>query len=273
MNIKHINVVLLILCVFVFNACVQDDVQIHDDVSPSVILVPKEENADSILYYNGKSIAIIGDSYSTYGGWIPSGYPTWYAIKDKDGCNKSSNDVNSVKQTWWWKLCYECGFQLLMNSSYSGSTICYTGYNKSNVKYSSFITRAQKDFGDNTDNPICPDIIIVFGGTNDSWADVPIGSLKYEDWTEDDLKSCLPSICYLYDYLVNHFQNAQIINITNYGLKNSITNGMKEACNHYGIDNVILNQFEKQSNHPSINGMEEIKNQIIESGYLSNGIK
>lgn len=193
------SIILVIIVTLFINACAKDDNQINEEISPSVILHSNTErdNVDSILYNEGKTIAIIGDSYSTYGGWIPSGYPTWYAIRGKDGDNKKINDVNSVKLTWWWKLCYECGFQLLMNSSYGGSPICNTGYNKSNAENYSFITRAKRDIGVESENSIYPDIIIIFGGTNDSQASVPLGSLKYEDWTEEDLKSFCPhcAIC------------------------------------------------------------------------------
>src|SRR5574344_1656725 len=38
----------------------------------------------------------------------------------------------------------------------------------------------------------CPDIIFIFGATNDSWANSPIGDYKYADWTRQDMYSFRP---------------------------------------------------------------------------------
>lgn len=46
------------------------------------------------------------------------------------------------------------------NNSYSGSTVCHTGYQKADYSDRSFATRM-----DNLGNP---DVLLVFGGTNDS---------------------------------------------------------------------------------------------------------
>ena len=52
----------------------------------------------------------------------------------------------------------------------------------------SFITRAS--------NLGCPDIILVFGGTNDSWANSPLGEMKHEGYTSQDLFSFRPAVSY-----------------------------------------------------------------------------
>lgn len=223
---------------------------------------PQNTNLTKIL--EGKTIAILGDSYSTYGGWIPSGYSCWYGLNGVDGKNKKANNVSSVKQTWWWKLCYECGATLLINSSYSGSPICNTGYSNKNATNYSFITRMKTDIGGESGNPIFPDIIFIFGGTNDSQANVAVGELKYEGWTNSDLKKVLPAICYMFDYLRKHSPNSRIINISNYELREEIITGFKEACEYYVIDNITLSQFTKQGNHPNVDGMESIKNDIVD---------
>lgn len=67
-------------------------------------------------YLDGKNISILGDSYSTFIGWIPQGYAVWYNPTSK------KTDVHQVENTWWWKLCDKTHATLLTNSSYSGST-------------------------------------------------------------------------------------------------------------------------------------------------------
>ena len=38
---------------------------------------------------------------------------------------------------------------------------------------------------------------------------------------------------------------------------------MATVCSHYGIENLVLSNIDKESGHPNVNGMEQIKNQII----------
>ena len=32
----------------------------------------------------------------------------------------------------------------------------------------------------------CPDVIFIFGATNDCWAGAPLGEYKYGGWTKED---------------------------------------------------------------------------------------
>ena len=73
--------------------------------------------------------SILGDSYSTYGGYVtPQTNACWY--NGTDGGTEKQNDVSSVEQTWWHLLTTLHNMQLDTNNSYSGSTICHTGYNE-----------------------------------------------------------------------------------------------------------------------------------------------
>ena len=138
-----------------------------------------------------------------------------------------------------------------------GSTICNTGYEKADYSDRSFITR-MTDLGK-------PDIILVFGGTNDSWAGVPIGDFKYADWTEGELYDFRPAFCYLMDYLVTHYPDARIYNITNTELSEEVTFSMAEVCHHYGVTNIVLRDVDKQWGHPSVKGMASICSQVREA--------
>ena len=207
----------------------------------------------------GQTISIIGDSYCTYSDWIPTGYACWYRT---GGNEDTSNNVASVKDTWWWQLSKETGLSLLINNSYSGSTICTTGYNSTDSTDSSFVTRIKLHNGQNRYLQPKPDIIFVFGGTNDNYANSPVGSVKYSGWTTNDLKSVLPAFCYMLDYLQTWNPQARIINIINDGLKSDITNGMVTACNYYGIENILLSGISKTGGHPNKSGMISIKEQV-----------
>jgi len=71
-----------------------------------------------------KTVSILGDSYSTFEGYVqPDSNYVWYY---KIPINKT--DVDSVGQTWWYKFIESNAYKLGVNNSFSGSTICNTGY-------------------------------------------------------------------------------------------------------------------------------------------------
>lgn len=207
-------------------------------------------------------ISILGDSYSSYEGWLPAGYHTWYF----DGQSELTTDVNDVRQTWWWQLCQEEEMVLLRNSSYSGSTICNTGYDDNAAEFS-FITRMKEDLGEKNVLNSKPDILFVFGGTNDSWAGSPVGEVKYADWTKEELYSFAPAFCYMMDYLTKWNPGTKIYHITNMETTPAIQMVIAEACEHYGIENIILEPLDLQNGHPTRKGMRQIKNQVVQYLY------
>ncbi len=198
------------------------------------------------------NIGIIGDSYSTYEGYNEN-YRSYYGPS-----RNFLNGINCVQQIWWHIVLMETKSKLRINCSHSGSCVCYTSYGGEICKESSFIERTKVHFSKNIF-----DTIFLFGGTNDSWANSPIGNVKYELWNEDDLKSFLPSVCFLCDYLKKKQPQSRIIYIINSDLKDEITNGIIKVCNHYNIDFLLLHDIEKENNHPNIKGMKSIANQII----------
>ena len=104
------------------------------------------------------SVSILGDSYSTYEDFVtPATNELWYYAQNGEG----KTDVKDVSQTWWHQVIKENGWRMCLNNSYSGATICYTGYDGNDYSARSFNTR-MNDLGS-------PDIIFVFGATNDSW--------------------------------------------------------------------------------------------------------
>ena len=200
-------------------------------------------------------VSILGDSYSTYGGYVtPATNLCWYNGTDGGGKEKK-NDVKSVEQTWWKLLTTEHAcLQLDINNSYSGSTICHTGYRKRDFSDRSFITRVHA-LGD-------PDILLIFGGTNDSWAKAPIGEYSYGHQSKKDLYTFRPAFAYLLQELTTLYPEARIINITNSELSDEVTASMAEICEYYKVTNLQLKDIDKQWGHPSIQGMKSISEQV-----------
>jgi len=122
----------------------------HDNYNIKYDLTIKAQYDEGINPYVGKKIAILGDSISTYQGYVPAGYPTFYPYP--------TGDVNDVNQTWWMQMVNTVGAKLFVNNSYSGSTVA-----TSNVSATQHDTRlATLLIGQEH-----PDVIIIYMGSND----------------------------------------------------------------------------------------------------------
>lgn len=197
------------------------------------------------------SVSILGDSYSTFEGHVvPDTNAVWYFVVPPTGLT----DVDNVDQTWWSLLLDRTGWVLECNNSFSGSTICNTGYHGEDYSDRSFITRM-----DNIGNP---DIILIFGATNDSWADAPIGEYKWENQSTEDLYSFRPALGLLLEKITLNHPDARIIYILNDGLKEEIDAAVKAACTRYNVELIELDGIDKINGHPSVNGMKQIASQI-----------
>lgn len=204
-----------------------------------------------------KSVSVLGDSYSTFEGYMtPATNELWYNAHPRSG-----TDVNDVSQTWWHKFIKENGYRLCVNNSYSGSTIGYYGYSGNDYSERSFITRMN--------NLGCPDIVFIFGGTNDSWAGAPVGEYKYKDLRKDDFFAYRPALAYLLKSMTDRYVNTEIYFLINDGLRDDITSSTIEICKYYGVKYILLHDIDKQSGHPTIKGHAEIASQIKEA--LSGG--
>ena len=121
--------------------------------------------------YSGKRLSILGDSISTFvltsekvNGKAPEGCVTNYP---GNVVQYQNSDVTSASLTWWGRVINHFGMELGINESWAGSCIAYNPDSTNGGKYTA-------------DNCLCsatrighlgengtPDIIIVFGGTND----------------------------------------------------------------------------------------------------------
>lgn len=198
-----------------------------------------------------KSVAILGDSYSTFEGYIdPESNAIWYFSHP----DPQLTDVSDVKETWWHQVITDNNLRLETNNSYSGSTICNTGYDARDYSDRSFITR-MKNLGS-------PDMIFIFGGTNDSWANSPIGEFVWSDWTPEQLKSFRPALAYMLHYMTRRYPNTEMLYLINDGLKPEITSSIIEACKHYDVPYLLLKDIQKTAGHPNKEGMKQIAKQV-----------
>ena len=196
-------------------------------------------------------ISILGDSYSTFKGYVvPDSNYVWYPQE-----NPANNDVQDVRQLWWQQLIRNHqGYRLCQNNSFSGATICHTGYDGADYSDRSYCTRLW--------NLGSPDVILVFGGTNDTWAKSPIGDFQYGNWQKNDLYKFRPAMAYVLESLQNRYPGVRIYVIINDILSDEVTASMKTICQHYHVSYIQLHDIDKQWGHPSQKGMQQIAEQV-----------
>ena len=207
-----------------------------------------------------KAVSILGDSYSTYEDFVtPATNELWYYAKNSE----QKTDVKDVRQTWWHQVIKENGWRLAVNNSYSGATISYTGYDGNDYSPRSFNTRM--------DNLGQPDIIFIFGATNDSWAGSPIGDFKYEGIKKADLYEFRPALAHMLRWMTDRYVNTEIYFILNTELRDEINTSVKTICEHYGVPVITLTEVDKISGHPSVKGMRQIADQV--NSFLKSNAK
>lgn len=205
-----------------------------------------------------KNLLIIGDSYSTFKGYVPEGYALYYT-------GDSGTDLKSVEETWWKRFVNETGVNLVLNDSWSGSTVCYTGRQSPEYGYrSSFVNRIHLMINDNFFKKNNIDTVFIFGATNDSWLDTtPKGELQLSDFKEEDLYSTLPAIGYMLKTLKEEMPDGNIVYIINTGLAPNIVEAVKVASEHFGTQYIELSDIDKESGHPTVLGMKQISVQLL----------
>lgn len=131
---------------------------------------PEEENQQENSYLQklkNKKVSFLGDSISTYQGYVPSEYAVFYP----------KGDINSVEKTWWYQVCENTGMVLLKNASWSGST-CHGNASSITNAVAGCSDARINDLSDGENNP---DIVIILIGINDLGpTDTPIGN-----WTSN----------------------------------------------------------------------------------------
>lgn len=100
-----------------------------------------------------RTFSVLGNSISTYSGYIPSGYANYYTPSRL-----------SVEDTWWMLLSAKEDLELASNASWAGSSVA----NKSGKNANSYFTSEMR-INALAVNGI-PDVIFILGGTND-WGD------------------------------------------------------------------------------------------------------
>ena len=105
-------------------------------------------------------VSIVGDSISTYEGFVPDGYSVFY-----DSDMQRRNGLQSVYDTWWAKVNQALHAYLCVNNSYSGSKVAGERFPAASSQ--------QRTQALHTECCL-PDIILIYIGFNDFGNGVPI---------------------------------------------------------------------------------------------------
>jgi len=229
---KHIRIITLTLCAIFLGFTQQSPARQRIEAKPVV--------------------SILGDSYSTFKGYVPEGNRVWYSTTPK----AEKTDVDDVRQTWWWQVVNEGGFILGVNESYSGATVCNSGYNGDDYSDRSFVTRLPR-LGS-------PDVILIFGATNDSWAKAPLGEFVYDKQQRGHFYEFRPAFAYLVDQAIKRYPGTEVYVIVNDVLDKEVESSIKTICGHYNVPYIMLHGIDKKAGHPTRLGMTQIKEQVLE---------
>ena len=145
--------------------------------------IERIEDNSAVGKFLGKKIAIVGDSISTFRGWLPSdvaGYVgATYAYHYPNG------DVTTVDKTWWYMMAESLGLtptEDINNCSWSGSQVCGNSTlteadTPDSYGYCGCSTKRVSDMSIRGYNP---DIVIIYLGCND-WGRSSVTLGAWED--------------------------------------------------------------------------------------------
>jgi hypothetical protein len=235
--------------------------QVKDYINEKIVELSLDEYEDIVAFLDGiinkqpiftnKKVSIIGDSISTFTGYIPDGYPSWYPHE-----NDRSSDVVSVNDTWWKKLIDATNSTLVVNASASGST--------ASNDYIGFSPRVSM-LGNS-------DVIIVALGTNDSGRSIPIGNIDFNAESYDLSQFAPAYIKGIKDTIASH-PYARIICLA-FDMGTEYQNAIKTIAGHYNLEYIYVGDISDV--HPNKAEMqavyEKIYNTYTLSGLLANKV-
>ncbi|MBO5976190.1 MAG: BspA family leucine-rich repeat surface protein, partial [Oscillospiraceae bacterium] len=235
----------------------------------------------NLVNCQGKVISIMGDSISTFAGYIPTA----------DGFNREhlsrypqDNLLTDVNETWWMQVIDQLDAKLGINDSWRGSTLSgaapvSTGDTGENAAMSN-LTRIQNLGSNGT-----PDVILLYGGTNDLAHVSKVGSFDpataptEADLTTKKWDNLAAGFVHTLLRMKHYYPDAEIVAMLptytkSYYSNEKLAQGnevMAQICEHYGIPYVDLRDSGVTANqlpdgiHPGEEGMDLITEAVIEA--------
>lgn len=185
----------LLLCIGLIAMCMTGCGAVEAGVEAEEIVEPIEEE----ISFEGLSLSILGDSISTYEGYIPEGYAVFFPLE---------GEVTDVSQTWWMKLLDDTGMELCSNDSSAGSTCAGYSMSVDDPKYGCGGYRISALAGEQGK---IPDVIIIYMGTNDLLTAVPLGDNDGTKWvSEGEIENFSDAYCLMLDKIASNYPISRI---------------------------------------------------------------
>ena len=208
------------------------------------------------------NFSVLGDSFSSLVGTVdPETNDVWTSY--------GNVGVTSPEQMWWHKVATEMGWVLDKNNSFSGSLVCnFSDFDGGDHYAPNSFIRRMNNLGN-------PDVIFVFGGTNDIYKKASLGDYVYADWTEDQLCTFRPAMAYMLANLKVSYPRAKIYFLVDMELcindttiepetRQAYLDSMHRIANHYNVDCIDIYDIHKVYWHPDGEGQEGIARQVLE---------
>jgi len=144
----------------------------------NVFAASEESTASEQNPFAGKTISILGDSISTYTG--VSNNTSYSSTIGSNLVYYSAGTLGVYRpDTWWQQTIDALGMELLVNNSWSGSTIFKPRQGAASVAYGDRCVNLHNNAGEE------PDVIAVFMGTNDfSYYQSTLGTADEVNYSE-----------------------------------------------------------------------------------------
>ncbi len=206
--------------------------------------------------------SVLGDSFSSFTGTVdPDTNDVW---------PYEHVGMTSAEQMWWHKVATEMEWVMDKNNSFSGALVSNFDDFNGGTYYGpqSFIRRM--------DHLGTPDVIFVFGATNDIYQRAPLGDFVYEAWTDDQLKTFRPALAYVFDHLKRQHPNAEIYFLLDMDLclsdvtidpdtRQAYIESIHRISSRYNVNCIDIYDIHKASWHPDAQGQDDIARQVIEA--------
>ena len=206
--------------------------------------------------------SVLGDSFSAYEGFVDPDSNDVYPY-DEIG-------LTGPEQMWWSMVADSTSWAMERNNSFSGALVCnFYDFSSGSYYAPNSYLRRMGDLGN-------PDVIFVFGGTNDIYQRAPLVDYVYGGWTEEQLCTFRPAMAYLFDGLQRQYPFAEIYCLVDMELcindvtiddetRQAFIESMHRIADHYQVKCIDLYGIRKTQWHPNAVGQESIARQVIES--------
>ena len=243
--------------------------ELTEEVTEPEIAPVSETEEDALV------ISVMGDSISTFQGYIPTA----------DGVNLAhatfypNAAVTAVEQTWWHQVIAALGGRLGINESWSGSRVLNTqDANSGNLGPDAAMASMTRirNLGSNG----TPDIILFFGGTNDIAFGSPPGSFVpgETDLTATKWETYAQSYAAAIGRMQHLYPNAKIVAIQpgpnkSYYTDETLKSYMavtRAICDHYNVifcdllGSGFTTALLADVTHPSAAGMTKIAEIVLD---------